>query len=776
MYAVSETWKQKIYEEDTQHTLKIYINNVEVNQDYILGFNINQKLFSDDQIALGSTPFKSIELQLYKDAVTENISEIKVEYGILIDNEYELIPIGTFRLEKPQESSDDTITITAVDYMNKFEFNYDASEIVPATLKQILQDICNKAGVELGTTSFLNEDKVINVYDNTITARNYLSYISEMAGGFAIVGRNNKLYIRKFYQDEAEIDIEIFGDFNFTSELTISKVTFQDGLRDFTFGDDTNNKLWINPDNPYVIDEEQIENIYNDLVGFNTIGFEGPTIIDPRLDLGDCLNINGKKVLFQYDMDYIGRFKGTITSKVQSKEKEDTTVKSGDDPKIRKLQTQINQNTGTISMLAEQTDSNTSQIAEHQIQIDNITSTVESISNFEQNVSGKYQLILADALNTNILKFIVHAKTRISGHASNFNYAGTNVYATSSKTNITLVIDKQTRSNISIEANQYYFSVEKLNNIGEVSDKFVVEVNEETGLCEIKVLRYIKLINNAYSVLTDPDVELINSLDIKLFEGTNYVYIKEEQDWQLEASYMFNSELNKYYATKLELSSRIYQTAEEIGLEVRKKIDGNEIISKINQTAELIQIDANRISLIGKNIDLTSDSITINSNNFKVDEYGNMECNNAKLNGIFEQYDSNGYLAVRIINQMVRVYDHKNSGVYVGAVSSIYYSSDNVSGISFLTALGKRLVLGYTDDEQSSSVRSIMTFDTNNLNATPWIINTASGKMFPDHDVGVVVENGLIKAWNLGGSSGTVTIANVTFTLKNGLITNVTST
>lgn len=49
--------------------------------------------------------------------------------------------------------------------------------------------------------------------------------------------------------------------------------------------------------------------------------------------------------------------------------------------------------------------------------------------------------------------------------------------------------------------------------------------------------------------------------------------------------------------TEQELSSTITQTAEEINSEVRNKVGEDEIISKINQSAEKIQINANKVSL-----------------------------------------------------------------------------------------------------------------------------------------------------------------------------------
>lgn len=50
-------------------------------------------------------------------------------------------------------------------------------------------------------------------------------------------------------------------------------------------------------------------------------------------------------------------------------------------------------------------------------------------------------------------------------------------------------------------------------------------------------------------------------------------------------------------ATKVEMNSKIEQTAESINLEVSKKVGNDEVISSINQSAEQVQINANKISL-----------------------------------------------------------------------------------------------------------------------------------------------------------------------------------
>lgn len=82
-----------------------------------------------------------------------------------------------------------------------------------------------------------------------------------------------------------------------------------------------------------------------------------------------------------------------------------------------------------------------------------------------------------------------------------------------------------------------------------------------------------------------------------------------------------------------EMESAINQTATQINLEVAKKVGNDEVISRINQSAEAITINANKISLAGKELDLTSDNITISSNKFEVDKNGNVECSSIDITG-----------------------------------------------------------------------------------------------------------------------------------------------
>lgn len=76
------------------------------------------------------------------------------------------------------------------------------------------------------------------------------------------------------------------------------------------------------------------------------------------------------------------------------------------------------------------------------------------------------------------------------------------------------------------------------------------------------------------------------------------------------------------YSTTEQMNSAIRQTADSINTEVSKKVNGDKIISKINQSAENVSIEANKINLNGV--------VTANQN-FKIGLDGSAEMPNGKI-------------------------------------------------------------------------------------------------------------------------------------------------
>lgn len=226
------------------------------------------------------------------------------------------------------------------------------------------------------------------MYDNTVSARTYLSYIAEQAGGRAVIGRDGKLYIKTIGESSVTLPLKLFKTFKWGEKFKITRVRYDDGIQLFEKGDTTGNTVYISQDNMYIVDQDQINNIYNALKGLEFYSFEGESIIDPALDTGDIVVIDGKNVIYQGSMQFSGRWIANIESKIQCKAKEETTTRTLSQKTInRRVKSNINQIDGKITQLTEETTENTQKITKVEQDVNGITSKVSSVEQSVENIT-----------------------------------------------------------------------------------------------------------------------------------------------------------------------------------------------------------------------------------------------------------------------------------------------------------------------------------------------------------------------------------------------------
>lgn len=226
------------------------------------------------------------------------------------------------------------------------------------------------------------------MYDNTVSARTYLSYIAEQAGGIAVIGRDGKLYIKTIGESSVTLPLKLFKTFKWGEKFKITRVRYDDGIQLFEKGDTTGNTVYISQDNMYIVNQDQINNIYNILKGLEFYSFEGESIIDPALDTGDIVVIDGKNVIYQGSMQFSGRWIANIESKIQCKAKEETTTRTPSQKTInRRVESNINQINGKITQLTEETTENTQKLTKVEQDVNGITSKVSSVEQSVENIT-----------------------------------------------------------------------------------------------------------------------------------------------------------------------------------------------------------------------------------------------------------------------------------------------------------------------------------------------------------------------------------------------------
>ena len=267
---------------------------------------------SDKNLEIGKTCSSELSLALY----LENVSRyelmdatVRMEFRIqLPDRRWEVVPLGIFTVDEPPSRSMDVITITANDYMMKFNKNFGRT--VQGLPYSILLSACEDCGVELGTT----QEEIANYPNGQIETYNlsdvqiytYRDLIGQMAAYlccYAYVGVDGRLYLAPY---SMEPDRTITEDWRFeykpkdyeayyTSIEAYFAITQEyeqvilstDGL-EYNLGSNAFNQF-----NDNDVRRAVLTNIITKLAEISYTPFSGKFPCDPSIMPGDVLNFTG---------------------------------------------------------------------------------------------------------------------------------------------------------------------------------------------------------------------------------------------------------------------------------------------------------------------------------------------------------------------------------------------------------------------------------------------------------------------------------------------------
>lgn len=167
-----------------------------------------------------------------------------------------------------------------------------------------------------------------------------------------------------------------------------------------------------------------------------------------------------------------------------------------------------------------------------------------------------------------------------------------------------ICVDRQNKDNPTSDLKVYEIDIKKpLLFKDDKKDLLEVQLSKDNEvICQIT--RYFKLDQYSNIVeLDEPTYEAIDIFNIELFDGGNYIYLKETDLYNLTLEYLTNSRFNKYYASYAQLQL----TKDSITLETAKKYSTKE------ESKASIKALADTISLNVKNGDSIAD-ITLNVN------------------------------------------------------------------------------------------------------------------------------------------------------------------
>lgn len=557
-YNVSNQYKTIIYSQDDDNDIKIFFNEVELENAgyYVEKVSCKSRILPDDgakRFSLDNFISKEVEVILHNVNIESIQDQVEIQIGTLINNVYEYVPLGLFNIQDIPENNNNRITLKLRDNRVKFDFGYNAQYLMDAndgkaTLKQILDDICIKAGVSNNVTTFEGENIETGYVDNTITGTTYISYIAEQCGCVPIINREGELDFVDLNQSTTwRIPLSIMSDnYEVEEAFNIERVVYESGIIKFeTSNDETLSTLYINSANPFIVSQEQVNNIlemYEDF-SIDSVSLSQNILGNPAIDPWDIIEVYDDedenetiifKTLANTSYTFNGKHKDLFVTKIGIEErKENVTLKSEATYK-KNAKTIIDNINAEIILQAESTREVQENVSNLQTNLDENyypKSTVEQmIVNAETGVTNTF----SEAGGNNILRNTNFSAREVLETGQLYEYWFGNVVKdsnTSASNGVSIKLQDNTlyqTQNISNGAYTLSFFYKKLNPLAtvkvKINDKEYALINTtnytlfQTGVNEIDP---INITSNSITVSfisdTDNSCEIY---DIMLNSGT----------------------------------------------------------------------------------------------------------------------------------------------------------------------------------------------------------------------------------------------------------------
>lgn len=371
-------YKEIIYSQDDRSRIRIWFNNIELQDagEYCQSLTGTNRILSNDgKKRFSLDNFISKEYDLVLRDLPNNVTiedQVRISIGTLVDTEndiYEDVPIGVFNIQGVPTTDKNKTTIKLRDNRVKFDFNYNAEPLIvlnggSATLGQILNDICTKAGVTNNVGTFDGDDIEVGIFDNTITATTYVSYILEQGGYIPTIDRDGSLIkIDISNLVTQRIPLSIVEKYEVGTPYEIERVVYESGVIKYeSSNDETLDTLYLNSANPYITEQEQVDNIYQKLDGFNIdSATTGRILGNPAIDPYDLIEIyddyeQNQPTIFRTLANNTYTFNGvnrnTFDTQIGLEERTENVTKNSEESFRKYARTNINNLDGQVQLAA----------------------------------------------------------------------------------------------------------------------------------------------------------------------------------------------------------------------------------------------------------------------------------------------------------------------------------------------------------------------------------------------------------------------------------------
>lgn len=567
-------------------------------------------------------------------------TKYEIDYQYKIGEEevssYEYLDFGNYIVYDTEKLEDtNSYKITCYDKMLYSMIDYEKMQIeYPITIRNYINVVCNKLGLTFANIedTFVNYNRQIQneLYldseGNSLnyTFRDVLDELAQATASTICINNDDELEIRYITDTEDTVNEEYLKDINVKfgekygpiNSIVLSRAAgsdnvylrdeesiTQNGLHELKISD--NQIMNFNDRSDYLPDILQkldgLEYYIND---FSSTGICYYEVCDRYNVIVD--DVTYSCIMFNDDINITQGLEEHIHTDLPEETETDYTKADKTDRRINQTYIMVDKQNGIIEQLASKIVPVSNTISDvgsitlenaYETELHNLTIKGPISLLFPQTQEHYgYALVPSDELtpSNNLVP------SNPVPYENEVLYPSSDLYP---KGTILLVDDVE-----------YKLDFDFLNYINnDLCDEFIYE----DGKC--KIIRRIGINEQGQKYAFDKEI-IEPRDDINIFVKNNSVIkLKSFDNAILSATYLLENEYTENFATHVEMQSEITQTAEEINLEVSKKVNEDEVVSTINQSAEQVTITGNRF--------------VVDSDNFKLSSDGHMMCNNGTFNG-----------------------------------------------------------------------------------------------------------------------------------------------
>lgn len=630
--------KQLTIETDDKTTK---ITNVELHQEQ---FELTESICSESELTIGSCEAAVLKFTVSNIFLPMKDKMITVK-TVIDNNTANPFQIGRYKVYSDTPTADRTKRdIVAYDALYDV-INADVAEwyntLLPdkdsvTTMKAFRDSFFGYFGIEQADAQLVNDDMKVEktVEPEELSGATVLNCICEINGCFGHIGRDSKfhyiyleqeiqglyprndlypaddLYPREPKSTRIGKNLYISAQYEDFLVKTIDKLQIRKEEDDIGVIVGSGTNAYVIQDNFLVYGKGSEEltgianNIYGKIRGIIYRPFSADCKGNPCIEVGDAVRLPTKYEIIE---SYV--LKRTLKGIQALRDNYEATgeeYRSTQANSVHKSIIQLKGKTNVLTRTIEETNSK-------------ITDVESGLSSEIKQTANSIRSEVSDSVN-NLSSSIQQNAESIATEVKRANEAEGNL-----STKIT-----QTAESITSEVSKNYETKENATNtkteletsIKQTADGFTAELSKQvTETKEYAESAAETAESNAKQDTADKLKDYSTTTEMNTRINATAEGISAEVSRKLQS-----------YSTTEQMNSAIKQTADSINTEVSKKVNGDEIISKINQSAENVSIEANKINLNG--------AVTANQN-FKIGLDGSMEA----LSGLIGEWQIfDGYL------------------------------------------------------------------------------------------------------------------------------------